>query len=170
MYKSNSRWKSLAEKNKHILMTEEGLKNLEDELETLKTVKRKEIAEKIKVALSFGDLSENSEYDEAKNEQAIAEARIAEIEAILKKAKVIDSHELSTEIIHVGSVVKIFDQKYQEECIYRIVSSNEANPLEGKISDESPVGKGLLDHKVGDKVEIETPDGICKYDVLEISK
>ena len=157
-------------KDKYIMVTEEGLKNLEDELENLKTVRRKEIAEKIKVALSFGDLSENSEYDEAKNEQAIAEARIAEIEAILKKAKVINEHELSTEIIHVGSRVKIFDLKHQEECQYRIVGSNEANPLEGKISDECPVGKGLIDHKVGDRVEIETPDGICEYDVLEISK
>lgn len=160
----------MPEHNKKIMMTEEGLKNLEDELENLKTVKRKEIAEKIKVALSFGDLSENSEYDEAKNEQAITEARIAEIEAILKKVKVIDEHELSTEIIHVGSIVKVFDVKYQEEYQYRIVGSNEANPLEGKISDECPVGKGLLEHKVGDRVEIETPDGVCEYDVLEISK
>lgn len=160
----------MAAQNKHIMMTEEGLNNLENELENLKTVKRKEIAEKIKIALSFGDLSENSEYDEAKNEQAIAEARIAEIEAILKKVKVIDEHELSTEIIHIGSVVKIFDLKYQEEYQYRIVGSNEADPLEGKISDECPVGKGLLDHKVGDRVAIETPDGMCEYDVLEISK
>lgn len=160
----------MPELNKQIMMTEEGLKNLEKELEHLKTVRRKEIAEKIKVALSFGDLSENSEYDEAKNEQAIAEARIAEIEAILKKVKVIDEHELSTEIIHVGSVVKVFDVKYQEECQYRIVGSNEADPLEGKISDECPVGKGLLEHKVGDRIQIETPDGICEYDVLGISK
>ncbi len=156
--------------NKQIMMTEEGLRNLEEELDHLKTVRRKEIAEKIKVALSFGDLSENSEYDEAKNEQAIAEARIAEIEAILKKVKVIDEHELSTEVIHVGSVVKVFDVKYQEEYQYRIVGSNEADPLEGKISDECPVGKGLLEHKVGDRVQVETPDGICEYDVLEISK
>ncbi len=106
----------MAAQNKHIMMTEEGLNNLENELENLKTVKRKEIAEKIKIALSFGDLSENSEYDEAKNEQAIAEARIAEIEAILKKVKVIDEHELSTEIIHIGSVVKIFDLKYQKNA------------------------------------------------------
>lgn len=156
--------------NKEIMMTEEGLKNLEEELENLKTIKRKEIAEKIKVALSFGDLSENSEYDEAKNEQAIAEARIAEIEAILKKVKVIDEHELSTEMIRVGSKVKVRDIKYNEECLYRIVSSNEANPLEGKISDECPVGKGILYHKVGDKIEIETPDGVCEYEIIEISK
>lgn len=160
----------MPEQNKHILMTEEGLKNLEQELENLKTVKRKEIAEKIKVALSFGDLSENSEYDEAKNEQAITEARIAEIEAILKKAKVIDQHELSTEIIHVGSVVKVLEIGSNEEHTYRIVGSNESNPMEGKISDESPVGKGLLDHKVGDKIMIETPGGNCEYEVIEISK
>lgn len=160
----------MSEQNKYIMMTAEGLKNLEAEFENLKTVKRKEIAEKIKVALSFGDLSENSEYDEAKNEQAITEARIAEIDAILKKARVIDEHELSTEIIHVGSIVKILDLKYQEVYQYRIVSSNEADPLEGKISDECPVGKALLGHKVGDRVMVETPDGNCEYEILEISK
>lgn len=160
----------MPEKNQYIMMTAEGLKNLEEELETLKTVKRKEIAEKIKVALSFGDLSENSEYDEAKNEQAITEARIAEIEAIMKKAKVIDEHELSTEMVHVGSIVKILDVKQQEEYKYRIVGSNEASPLEGKISDECPVGKSLLSHKVGERVSVETPDGVCEYDILEISK
>lgn len=160
----------MPEKNKEILMTEEGLKKLEEELESLKTVKRKEIAEKIKVALSFGDLSENSEYDEAKNEQAIIESRIAEIEAILKKVKVIDEHELTTEIVHFGSIVKVFDVKYNEKYKYRIVGSNESNPMEGKISDESPVGKGLLNHKVGDRVEIETPNGICEFDILEILK
>lgn len=160
----------MPEQNKEIMMTKEGIDNLEAELDNLKTVKRKEIAEKIKVALSFGDLSENSEYDEAKNEQAITEARIAEIESILKKVKVIDEHELSTEIVHVGSIVKVHDVKYNEDCKYRIVGSNEANPLEGKISDECPVGKNLLGHKVGDKVEIETPGGICEYHILEISK
>lgn len=160
----------LPAKEKQIMMTAEGLQNLEAELENLKTVKRKEIAEKIKVALSFGDLSENSEYDEAKNEQAITEARIAEIEAILKNVRVIDEAELSTEVIHVGSRVKVYDEEFKKECFYRIVGSNEANPLEGKISDECPVGKGLLYHGVGDIVDIETPGGICTYRVVEISR
>ena len=160
----------MANISKQVILTEEGLKNLEDELENLKTVKRKEIAEKIKVALSFGDLSENSEYDEAKNEQAIMEARIAEIEAMLKNVRVIDEHELSTEMVHVGSKVKVYDKEFNEECNYKIVGSNEADPLQGKISDESPVGAGLLGHRVGDKVSIETPSGVCEYEIIEISK
>ncbi|MEI3542603.1 MAG: transcription elongation factor GreA [Acutalibacteraceae bacterium] len=155
---------------KQVLMTDEGLKNLEAELEELKAVKRKEIAEKIKVALSFGDLSENSEYDEAKNEQAIVEARIASIENMLKNVKIINEDELSTEIIHVGSKVKVRDIDFDDICEYKIVGSSEADPVNGRISDESPVGKGLIGHKVGEKVEIETPAGSMSYEVLEISK
>lgn len=155
---------------KQVLLTDDGLRNLEQELETLKTVKRKEIAEKIKVALSFGDLSENSEYDEAKNEQAITEARIADIESMLKNVKIIDKSELSTEVIHIGSNIKVNDVEFDEVCDYQIVGSNEADPANGRISDESPVGKGLLGHKVGDRVEIETPAGTMVYEVLEISK
>ena len=155
---------------KQVLMTDEGLKNLEAELEELKAVKRKEIAEKIKVALSFGDLSENSEYDEAKNEQAIVESRIASIENMLKNVKIINEDELSTEIIHVGSKVKVRDVDFDDICEYKIVGSSEADPVNGRISDESPVGKGLLGHKVGEKVEIETPAGSMSYEVLEISK
>ena len=135
---------------KQVLMTDEGLKNLEAELEELKAVKRKEIAEKIKVALSFGDLSENSEYDEAKNEQAIVEARIASIENMLKNVKIINEDELSTEIIHVGSKVKVRDIDFDDICEYKIVGSSEADPVNGRISDESPVGKGLIGHKVGE--------------------
>ena len=155
---------------KQVLLTDEGLKNLEAELEELTSVKRKEIAEKIKVALSFGDLSENSEYDEAKNEQAIVEARIASIESILKNVKVVNKDELSTEIIHVGTKVKVHDLEFDDICKYQIVGSSEADPISGKISDESPVGKGLIGHKVGETVEIETPNGIVSYEVLEISK
>ena len=155
---------------KQVLMTDEGLKNLEAELEELKALKRKEIAEKIKVALSFGDLSENSEYDEAKNEQAIVEARIASIENMLKNVKIINEDELSTEIIHVGSKVKVRDIDFDDICEYKIVGSSEADPVNGRISDESPVGKGLIGHKVGEKVEIETPAGSMSYEVLEISK
>lgn len=155
---------------KQIILTEEGLKNLENELENLKTVKRKEVAEKIKVALSFGDLSENSEYDEAKNEQAIIEARIVEIDAMLKNVKVIDEHELDTEVVYVGSKVKVNDIEYNEVLDYKIVGPSEANPREGRISDESPVGSALLGHKAGDLVRVETPVGFCTYKILEIYK
>ncbi len=155
---------------KQVLLTKEGLKNLENELEELKTKRRKEISEKIKVALSFGDLSENSEYDEAKNEQAIVEARIISIEAMLKNVKVIDEGKINTKIVNVGSKVKVNDLTYNEILEYKIVGSNEADPLEGKISDESPVGAGLLKHEVGDIVEIEVPAGTAKYEILEISR
>ena len=154
---------------KESIMTSEGLKRLEDELEELKTVKRKEIAEKIKVALSFGDLSENSEYDEAKNDQAIIEGRIAEIENQLKNVRILDESELNTEIVHVGSRVRIRDEADASEETYKIVGSTEANPMEGRISDESPVGKALLGNGVGDTVEIEIPAGVLNYTILEIS-
>ena len=155
---------------KQVLLTDEGLRKLEAELEELKTVKRKEIADKIEVARSFGDLSENSEYDEAKNDQAIVEARIAELEAMLRNVKVLDEDELSTEMIHVGSKVKLYDREFEEEVQYQIVGSTEADPSKGRISDECPVGKGLLGHRVGESVEIEVPDGVVTFDVLEISK
>ncbi|MBQ3073725.1 MAG: transcription elongation factor GreA [Ruminococcus sp.] len=155
---------------KSIMITAEGLKQLEEELDILKGEKRKEIAEKIKVARSYGDLSENSEYDDAKNEQAILEARIATIEATLKVAVVIDENEISSEIVRVGSKVRLENITAGKEVTYRITGSNEANPREFKISDESPVGKGLLGHKVGDVAEIETPAGVMGFKVLEILK
>lgn len=159
---------------KQIILTQEGLKKLEEELVELKSVKRKEIAEKIKVALSFGDLSENSEYDEAKNEQAIMEARIADIEVMLKNVKVIDESELGSENVHIGSKVEVRVQNKaagkSNVAIYKIVGSNEADPLEGNISDESAVGKALLSHGVGDKIEVEVPAGIIEYEILSISK
>ncbi len=155
---------------KSIMITAEGLKQLEEELDLLKGEKRREIAEKIKVARSYGDLSENSEYDDAKNEQAILEARIATIEATLKVAVVIDESGMSNEIVHVGSKVRLENISAGKEVTYRITGSNEANPREFKISDESPVGKGLLGHQVGDVVEIETPAGAMGFKVLEISK
>lgn len=156
--------------SKQVILTEEGLRNLENELENLKTVKRKEVAEKIKVALSFGDLSENSEYDEAKNEQAIIEARILEIESMLKDVKIIDEHELSTELVNVGSKVKVEDMEYSEIIDYKIVGPSEADPREGKISDESPVGAALIGHEAGEIVKVETPGGICTYKIIEIYK
>ncbi len=153
-----------------MILTQEGLSNLKNELENLKTVRRKEVAEKIKVALSFGDLSENSEYDEAKNEQAIMESRILEIEAMLKNVKVIDEDELSTDRIHVGSKIKVQDVSFNETLDYRIVGSSEADPREGRISDESPVGAALLGHKKGQTVVVKTPGGDVKYKILEIYK
>ena len=119
---------------------------------------------------SFGDLSENSEYDEAKNEQEIMESRILEIETMLKKVKVINEGELSTKIIHVGSKVKLEDKTFDETVEYRIVGSSEADPREGRISDESPVGAALLGHKAGQTINVETPGGISTYKILEISK
>ena len=159
---------------KQVILTQEGLEKLEQELEELKSVKRKEIAEKIKVALSFGDLSENSEYDEAKNEQAIMEARIADIEVTLKNVKVIDESELSNENIHIGSKVegRVNNPRTGKTDVYnyKIVGSNEADPLSGNISDESAVGKALLGHGIGDKIEVEVPAGMMEYEVLAISK
>ena len=157
-------------KQQAIMLTNEGLQNYEKELEHLKTFERKEIAEKIKVARSFGDLSENSEYDEAKNEQAMIEARIAEIEAILKNAQIIDESELTNEHIHIGSKVKVHDFDFDEDIEYQIIGSGEADPFNGKLSDESPVGSALIGHKVGDVVEVNTPDGTVKFEILEISK
>lgn len=157
---------------KPTMLTAEGLKNLEAELEQLVNVKRKEIAEKIKVARSYGDLSENSEYDDAKNEQAIMEARITTIEAILKTAVIIDESNTSTEHVHLTSVVTIEMLNSGKQATYKIVGSgsNEANPREGKISDESPIGRALMEKSVGDVVEVETPGGTIAIKIIEISK
>jgi len=159
---------------KQVIMTKEGLVKLEQELEQLKSYKRKEVAEKIKVALSFGDLSENSEYDEAKNDQAIVEARIADIEVMLKNIKVIDENEFTNENIHIGSKVevRVTNPMTGSSTVfnYKIVGSNEVDPLNGNISDESLVGKSLLNLKIGDKVGIEVPAGVIEYEVLAISK
>ncbi|MCH5296697.1 MAG: transcription elongation factor GreA [Ruminococcus sp.] len=157
---------------KPTMLTAEGLKNLEEELHFLQNVKRKEIAEKIKVARSYGDLSENSEYDDAKNEQAIMEARITTIESILKTAVIIDESDTSTENVHLTSVVTVEMIKTGRQSKYKIVGSgsNETNPREGKISDESPVGKALMGKSVGDVVEVETPSGTIALKIIEISK
>lgn len=155
---------------KKIVLTDEGLKKLEEELEYLKTERRRDIADKIKVALSFGDLSENSEYDEAKNEQAMVEARITELEEKLKNVEIIDADDITTDKINVGSIVKVYDEEYEEENIYHIVGSTEADPFNGFISDESPIGKALMGHKVGDTVEVEAPESVIKLEILSISK
>ena len=155
---------------KQMVLTEEGLKKLENELEELKTVKRKDIAEKIKVALSFGDLSENSEYDEAKNAQAMNEARILELELTIKNARVIEASEMTNEKVHMGSKVRVFNSLFGEEQTYTIVGSAEVEPLELKVSDESPIGKALSGGKVGDVVEVNTPNGkTFTLEILEIN-
>lgn len=154
-------------------VTEEGLAALEKELEELKTVGRREVAEKIKVALSFGDLSENSEYDEAKNDQAMMEARIADLEVMLQGAVVIDESELTNEKVHIGSRIEVditSSTGAQSRQDFKIVGSNEADPRNGKISDESAVGKALIGAKVGDVIEVETPAGISKYHIVTISR
>ena len=156
--------------DKKYVMTYEGVKKLEEELDFLKTVKRKEITEKIKVALGYGDLSENSEYDEAKNEQAFVEGRIIQLENMLKNATVIDESEISTDMVSVGSIVKVKDYDFDEEVEYTIVGSAEADPMENKISNESPVGKALLGKKIGDVVEAVVPGGVSKFEILGIRR
>ncbi len=154
---------------KEILMTAEGLRKLEEELDQLKLVKRKEVSEKIKQALAFGDLSENSEYDEAKNEQAQVEARIAQIEGMLKVAHVVEDNNGSTDSVSVGKTVKLFDEEFKEDEIYAIVGPTESDPANNKLSYESPVGKALIGKKVGDVVNVETPGGVVTFKILEIS-
>ena len=152
------------------ILTYEGLKRYEDELEELKVVKRKEVAQKIKEAREQGDLSENAEYDAAKDEQRDIEARIEELENILKNVEVVDEDEVDLDKISIGCKVKILDIEFDEELEYKIVGSTEANSLKGKISNESPVGSALMGHKVGDVVEVETQVGVIQYKVLEIQR
>lgn len=139
-----------------------------NEIEFLKTVRRHEVAEKIKEARSFGDLSENSEYDEAKNEQAKLESRIAEIEDVLSKAQIIEDGTLKTDVVDIGCEVKVYDFKYKEEEIFIIVSPFHADPSENKISDESPLGLALCNQKVGDIVSVDAPEGIIEFKILSI--
>ena len=158
---------------RQFFVTEEGLQALEKELEYLKTVRRKEVAEKIKVALSFGDLSENSEYDEAKNDQAIMEARIADVEVMLKNAVVINESELNNETVHIGSKIEVEIETAagrKSTRDFKIVGSNEADPRNGKISDESAVGKALIGATVGQTVQVETPAGTSTYQIITISR
>lgn len=153
-----------------IFLTVDGLQKLENELEELKTIRRKEVAERIKQALAFGDISENSEYDEAKNEQAQLEERIIKIEAMLRNAKIIDDEDITTDKVSIGSKVLVKDLEYNEEIEYTIVGVAESDPYEGKISNESPVGSTLLGKKSGDIVEVHVPDGIIKYEVISITR
>ena len=155
---------------KEVLLTQEGYDNLEKEVEYLKTEKRAEIAERIKVALGFGDLSENSEYDEAKNAQASNEIKIAELENKLRYAKIIDESEIDTKTVQVGNTVKILDLENDDELTYTIVGSTEVDLAQNKISNESPIGAALLGAKKNQVVEAEVPAGIVKYKILSITK
>ncbi len=155
---------------KEVLLTQEGYDNLEKELEYLRTEKRAEIAERIKVALGFGDLSENSEYDEAKNAQAANEIKIAGLEAKLRYAKIIDESEIDTKTVQVGNTVKVKDLEFDEECEYTIVGSTEVDLSQNKISNESPIGAALLGAKKGQVVEFKIPAGTAKYKILSIKK
>ena len=155
---------------KEILLTQEGYDKLEQELEVLKTEKRAEISERIKVALGFGDLSENSEYDEAKNAQAANETKIAELENKLRYAKIIDESEIDTKTVQVGNTVKVLDIEFDEEVSYTIVGSTEVNLAENKISNESPIGRALLGAKKNQTVEVQAPAGVMKYKILAITK
>lgn len=153
-----------------ILLTQEGYEKLESELNNLKNVKRREVAKRIKVAREFGDISENSEYDDAKNEQAFIEGRIKEIEIMLRSARIVKDDEITGDTVNLGTIVKLKDMDTNDEFSYKIVGSAEADPLNFKISNESPIGKAILGHKKGDTVKVEVPSGITEYEILSIKK
>ncbi|MEA4956029.1 MAG: transcription elongation factor GreA [Pseudoflavonifractor sp.] len=155
---------------KQYKLTPQRLQELQEELVYLKTVREREVAEQIKEARSFGDLSENSEYDEAKNEQGKLYSRIAEVEAVLANYVVIEEHLFDANAVSLGSQVKVLDQEFNEEEIYRIVGSQEADPMNGRISEDSPFGRALLGKVVGDRVEVEAPAGTLCYKLLDIQK
>lgn len=156
--------------NKPMVLTAEGLKKMTDELDYLKNTKRVEVKENLAVARSFGDLSENSEYDEAKNEQAKVESRINELEEILKNVVVINESDLNSGIANVGMTVKVYDEEFDEEIEYNIVGTNEADPLKNNISDQSPIGMALIGKKVDEIAEVEAPSGIIKLKILDIKR
>lgn len=153
-----------------VLLTKEGVLELENTLEYLKTVRRLEIAEQIKQARAFGDISENAEYDEAKNEQARIEGEIAHIENTLRNARVIDDDEIDTGVVNVGTTVTVYDLDYDEELVYTIVGSTEANPAMNRISNESPVGVALLGQHIGSEVSVNVPGGVVRYRITNISR
>ena len=155
---------------KQTILTEEGLEKLKEELEYLKVTKRKEITEKIKEARGFGDLSENSEYDAAKDAQAAMEQRVTEIKNIIKNAKIVSADELPSDVVGIMSRVRVLDCDLDEENEYIIVGSTESDPLSGKISDESPIGKGLIGKKIGETADIETPGGMIQLRILDIQR
>ncbi len=156
--------------SKEVLMTPDGLRKIEEELDHLKSVRRREIAEKIKAALAFGDISENAEYDEAKNEQAELEKRIMKLEGIVGNVKLIDESEIKKDEVSVGSTVTVKDIEFDEVMEYAIVGPTEADPYENKISNESPVGKALIGKRVGETIEVQVPDGFAKFQIVKIGR
>ncbi|OMF25302.1 transcription elongation factor GreA [Paenibacillus sp. FSL H8-0548] len=156
--------------DKQIILTQEGLRKLEDELENLKSVKRREVAERIKVAIGYGDISENSEYEDAKNEQAFIEGRVLTLEKMLRFASIINNDDIDIDIVSIGSIVTVEDMEYGDTMKYSIVGSAEADPLQNKISNESPVGKAILGKKKGTVVEVNVPVGIIQYKIIDITK
>lgn len=155
---------------KEVLLTPEGLKKLEEELELLKSVKRREVAERIKLAISYGDISENSEYEDAKNEQAFIEGRIMTLEKMLRNARIIHGDEINTDMVSIGATVTLRDIEFNEDVTYTIVGSAEADPGSNKISNESPVGRALLGKSVGSTVDVAVPAGTIQFKVLDIKR
>ncbi|UOF91848.1 transcription elongation factor GreA [Fodinisporobacter ferrooxydans] len=156
--------------DKEVLLTSDGLHKLEEELTNLKTVKRREVAERIKIAISYGDISENSEYEDAKNEQAFIEGRIITLEKMLRNARIINTNDIDTNIVGIGSTVRLRDTEFSEELEYTIVGSAEADPVENKISNESPVGKALIGRSPGTCIDVNVPAGTIRYEILSIIK
>ncbi|AIQ44546.1 transcription elongation factor GreA [Paenibacillus sp. FSL R7-0273] len=155
--------------DKEVILTPDGLKRLEEELETLKSVKRREVAERIKVAIGYGDISENSEYEDAKNEQAFIEGRIITLEKMLRNARIINSDEIVTDVVSVGVTVSVEDLEYGEVMEYTIVGTAESDPLNNKISNESPVGRAIMGKKIGTVVDVSVPAGVIQYKILDIT-
>ncbi|CAH1225602.1 MULTISPECIES: transcription elongation factor GreA [Paenibacillus] len=154
--------------DKEVILTPDGLKRLEEELETLKSVKRREVAERIKVAIGYGDISENSEYEDAKNEQAFIEGRIITLEKMLRNARIINSDEIVTDVVSIGVTVSVEDLEYGDVMEYTIVGTAESDPLNNKISNESPVGRAIIGKKVGTIVDVSVPAGVIQYKILDI--
>ncbi|MVP02215.1 transcription elongation factor GreA [Paenibacillus lutrae] len=155
---------------KEVLLTQEGLKKLEDELEHLKSVKRREVAERIKVAIGYGDISENSEYEDAKNEQAFIEGRVITLEKMLRNARIVNLDEVDTSTVSVGSIVTLKDLEFGELVEYTIVGTAESDPFQNKISNESPVGKSIIGKQKGAKVDVTVPAGVIQYEIMDIKK
>ncbi|SDE54696.1 transcription elongation factor GreA [Paenibacillus sp. UNCCL117] len=155
---------------KEVILTQEGLKRLEEELEHLKSVKRREVAERIKVAIGYGDISENSEYEDAKNEQAFVEGRIITLEKMLRNARIINNDEVDTNTVSVGAKVTLKDMEYGDILEYSIVGTAESDPFQNKISNESPVGKAILGKRKGSVVDVTVPAGVIQYEIIDIQK
>jgi transcription elongation factor GreA len=156
--------------DKEVILTMEGLKRLEDELEQLKSVKRREIAERIKVAIGYGDISENAEYEDAKNEQAFIEGRVITLEKMLRNARIINNDDINTDVVGVGVTVVVKDLEYGDTLNYLIVGTAESDPLNNKISNESPVGKAIIGKQKGAVVDVNVPAGVVKYEIIDIRK